>query len=78
MENGKKLQQVEYQRKYVANNPMMVKLSNTRKKVAINEKRRSDPVFDAEFKKKAAEQKRIQRLRKKSGVRENELLPQGE
>ena len=56
MENGKKLQHVEYQRKYVENNPMMVKLSNARKKGAINERRRSDPVFDAAFTKKAAEQ----------------------
>ena len=46
--------------------------------MAITERRRSDPSFDAAFKKKAAEQKRAQRLRKKSGMRENELLPQGE
>ena len=78
MEKGSKLQHAGYQKKYVEKNPLMAKLSQTRKKVAITERRRSDPLFDAAFKKKAAEQKRAQRLRKKSGMRENELLPQGE
>ena len=42
------------------------------------ERRRSDPEFDAQIRKRAAERKRRERLRKKSGVRENELLPEAE
>ena len=81
MEKGlgrKHLAQALRQKKYTQNNPEMAKLSQTRKRVALTKKRRSDPEFDTAFKKKIAEKKREQRLRKKSGIRENELVPQGE
>ena len=66
----KHLAQALRQKKYAQNNPEMAKLSQTRKRVALTEKRRSDPEFDLAFKKKIAEKKREQRLRKKSGIRE--------
>ena len=81
MEKGlgrKHLAQALRQKKYTQKNPEMAKLSQTRKRVALTKKRRSDPEFDTAFKKKIAEKKREQRLRKKSGIRENELVPQGE
>ena len=66
------------QRKYVQNNSRMAKLSQSRRNMTIIDRRRSDPEFDAQIRKKEAERKQLQRLRKKSGVRENEMLPEAE
>ena len=60
MEKGlgrKHLAQALRQKKYTQNNPEMAKLSQTRKRVALTKKRRSDPEFDTAFKKKIAEKK---------------------
>ena len=56
----------------------MAKLIETRKYTRKIERRRSDPEFDAQIRKRAAERKRRERLRNKTGVRENELLPEAE
>ena len=49
MEKGlgrKHLAQALRQKKYTQNNPDMAKLSQTRKRVALTKKRRSDPEFE--------------------------------
>jgi len=49
MEKGlgrKHLAQALRQKKYTQNNPEMAKLSQTRKRVALTKKRRSDPEFE--------------------------------
>ena len=55
MEKGlgrKHLAQALRQKKYTQNNPDMAKLSQTRKRVALTKKRRSDPEFDLAYIKK--------------------------
>ena len=68
MEKGlgrKHLAQALRQKKYTQNNPEMAKLSQTRKRVALTEKRRSDPEFDLAFKKKIAEKKKRTKTKEK-------------
>ena len=78
MENGQKQRHVEAQRKYSENNPMMAKLSQARKEAGVMERRRTDPEYDADCRRKAAEYKQKQRMRQKSGQREHELLAEVE
>ena len=78
MENGQKQRHVEAQRKYSENNPMMAKLSQARKEAGVMERRRTDPEYDADCRRKAAEYKQKQRMRQKSGQREHELLAEAE
>ena len=73
MEGGGRVKQAEYQRNYVKNNPLMAKLSQKKKELAILKKRKDDPEFDAVVRRKEADKKQKQRLRNKSGMRENEL-----
>ena len=64
------------QARYRDSNPMMIKLSEERRKLSVLEKRANDPEYDAEVKRKANLKKANQRLRKKSGMKENEVVPE--
>ena len=57
MEGGSRVKQAEYQRKYVKNNPLMAKLSQKKKELAILKKRKDDPEFDAVVRRKEADKK---------------------
>ena len=55
MEGGGRVKQAEYQRNYVKNNPLMAKLSQKKKELAILKKRKDDPEFDALIRRKQAD-----------------------
>ena len=78
MEEGGKEKQAEYQRKYVQKNPLMAKLSQKRKELAVMQKRKENPEYDAEVRRREADKKQKQRLRRKSGMKENELVSEAD
>ena len=81
MDNTKeKERKAKNQRNYIKNNPLMAQLTKERKALSVIQKRAENPEYDAEIKRKAREKKSNQRLRirRMSGLRENELVTESE
>ena len=78
MAEGGNQKKADSRKTYIQKNPLMVQLSEKRRQLDVLKKRRDDPAYDAEYKKKMAEQKQRQRLRRKSGMKENEHVSEAD